>query len=125
MPTDEQKLLIRQMRADGLPYERIANMVGVSSSSARKVSWDVIQPARGKAECSETEACRKIFRRIKRAAIHCAEAERKGEMKPCEHCRWRKNKEPVPVCVACYREVLNRKRYEAKTSWGGEPDAQD
>lgn len=106
MLTDQQKLRIRQMRADGLTYDRISNITGHASQTVREIAWDVIQPARGKAECSETEACRKIFRRIKRAAIHCAEAERKGEMKPCEHCRWRMNKAPRPVCVVCYMEVL-------------------
>ena len=106
MLTNEQRQLIRQLRADGLPYERIGDMIGCSERTVREIAWDVIQPASEKKECWETKEYRKVFRRIRRAAIRSAEAARKGEMKPCEHCRWRMNKAPRPVCVVCYREVL-------------------
>lgn len=108
MLTDEQKLWIRQMRADGMTYDRISNITGHALSTVREIAWDVIQQARGKAECSETEVCRKIFRQIKCAAKRYKTAMQTGAVKPCEHCRWRRNKDPIPVCVVCFREVFGR-----------------
>ena len=108
MLTDDQKLLIRQLRADGLPYERIGNMTGHSTPTVREIAWDVIQPASEKKECWETEECRKVFHKIKRQLRRYKAAMQTGTLKPCEQCRWNMNKAPRPVCVVCYREVLRK-----------------
>ena len=55
---------------------------------------------------AEQNEKRKTFRRLKRKVRYIKEQMQKGTLKPCEHCRWRMNKAPRPVCVVCYREVL-------------------
>ena len=103
MLTDEQRQLIRRLRAGGMTYDHIGELVGCSGNAARNIALDVVCPS-SKDTYAEGSECRKIFRRIKRQLRRYKAAMQTGTMKPCEHCRWRKNKEPVPVCVVCYRE---------------------
>ena len=107
MLTDEQKMEIRRLRAEGLTYDHIGELVGCSGNAARNIALDVVCPS-SKDTYAEGNECRKIFRRIKRQ-LRCDKAAAQADtLKPCEHCRWRKNKEPIPVCVVCYREVFGR-----------------
>lgn len=103
MLTEDQKLEIRRLRADGLTYERIANMVGCSTTAAFDISYDVERTKDHEIE-QETRAA---LRKLKRKLRYIQARMRKGTLKPCEHCRWRRNKEPVPVCVVCYREQFS------------------
>lgn len=111
MLTEQEKLWIRQLRADGMTYDRISNITGHASQTVREIAWDVQSPNSSKdayAAVNEANECRKIFRRIKRAARRYKAAMQTGTMKPCEHCKWRMNKAQRPVCVVCYREVFGR-----------------
>lgn len=106
MLTEERKLWNRQMRADGMTYDRISNITGHAVQTVRDIAWDVPSPKSSKDTYAENSECRKIFSRIKREARHYKAAMQTGTVKPCEHCRWNMNKVPRPVCVTCYREVL-------------------
>lgn len=107
MLTEHEKLLIRQMRADGMTYDHIGELVGCSGNAARNISLDVVCPSSRDTYAEDTET-RRIIRRIKRAARRYKAATQAGTLKPCEHCRWRMNKAPRPVCAVCYREVFGR-----------------
>lgn len=104
MLTDEQKQEIRRLRAEGMTYERIGSITGHAMWTVRDIAWDVQKPNSSKDTYMESTETRKLIRRIKRKARYIQALRQSGTLKPCEHCRWRKNKDPVPVCVVCYRE---------------------
>ena len=108
MLTDEQRLEIRQLRAEGLTYDHIGKLVGCSGNTARNIALDVVCPSSNKDTYEEDTETRRIIRRIKRKARYVLALRQKGTLKPCEHCRWNMNKAPIPVCVVCYREVFER-----------------
>ena len=106
MLTDEQKIEIRRLWAEGLSYDHIGKQVGCSGSTARNIALDVISQNSIKDTYAEDAEARKVFRRIKRTVRRYQAAVQAGKIKPCEHCQWRMNKDPRPVCVVCYREIL-------------------
>lgn len=81
MLTDEQKLLIRQLRADGLPYDRIAAIVGCCTTRTYEVSYDV----ETKKEKDDELEARKTLRKIKRKIRYIQTLQKNGTLKPCEN----------------------------------------
>lgn len=122
---------IRALRAQGVSVEETAQRVGCGRSSVIKYAAVVRRTAlaagdaRGAAaqDAAGTDAekenaakpdnaKRALVRRLgmQLAGARAAQkaASRHRAKRPCENCRWRQNKADVPVCGACYREVLGR-----------------
>lgn len=108
MLTDEQKLEIRRLRAEGLTYDHIGELVGCSGNTARNIALDVVSQNSIKDTYAEETETRRIIRRIKRKARYIQALRQSGTLKPCEHCWWNMNKAPIPVCVVCFSEVFGR-----------------
>lgn len=106
MLTDEQKMEIRRLWAEGLSYDHIGKQVGCSQQTVRNIAADVVSQDNSRDKDADDAEVRKVFRRIKRTVRRYQAAVQAGKIKPCEHCQWRMNKDPRPVCVVCYREIL-------------------
>lgn len=106
MLTEQEKLWIRQLRADGMTCDRISNITGHAVQTVRNIAWDAQTLRGGKDTYAADAESHKVFRKIKRHLRRYKAAMQTGTVKPCDHFRWRMNKVPRPMCVVCYREVL-------------------
>lgn len=97
--TDKNEIC--RMRRLGFTLNYIPKATGYSASSVANVTACVERPLANSGKDKQIEAM--IHKLARYQPPSCC---MRRERSPCEHCRWRMNKENPVVCGGCYREVL-------------------